>query len=119
MKPKKLSLYFSEFSTVFYAIYKILENNNTIGDPLLHRGPWNFLGIHIYALGSHLGPWKDSRPRNRVPGPLEAAARWNPAAPAWCLAVGRTAGGTAGYGRARGGPRAAGWRQARRADYPA
>jgi hypothetical protein len=32
------------------------------------RGPWNFSAIHKYALGSHLGPWKYSRPRNWVPG---------------------------------------------------
>jgi hypothetical protein len=34
----------------------------------LHRGPWHFSGIHIYALGSHLGPWKDWKTRNWVPG---------------------------------------------------
>jgi hypothetical protein len=30
MNPTKLSLQFSEFSTIFYAIYKILQNSNTI-----------------------------------------------------------------------------------------
>jgi hypothetical protein len=55
-KPTKLGLHCSEFSTIFKAIYKILQNSNTIGDPLLHRGPWNFSAIHRYALGSHLGP---------------------------------------------------------------
>jgi hypothetical protein len=68
IETKKLGLHFSEFSTIFYAIYKILQNSNTIGDPLLHRGPWNFSAIHKYALGSHLGPWNYSRPRNWVPG---------------------------------------------------
>jgi hypothetical protein len=28
--PTKLGLHFSEFSTIFYAIYKILQNSNTI-----------------------------------------------------------------------------------------
>jgi hypothetical protein len=67
-KPTKLGLHFSEFFTIFYTIYKILQNNNTIGDPLLHPGLWNFSAIHRYGLGSHLGPWKYSRPRNWVPG---------------------------------------------------
>jgi membrane protein insertase Oxa1/YidC/SpoIIIJ len=28
--PTKLCLHFSKFSTIFYAIYKILQNSNTI-----------------------------------------------------------------------------------------
>jgi hypothetical protein len=28
--PTKVSLHFSEFSMIFYAIYKILQNSNTI-----------------------------------------------------------------------------------------
>jgi hypothetical protein len=28
--PTKLSLHFAEFSTIFYAIYKIPQNSNTI-----------------------------------------------------------------------------------------
>jgi hypothetical protein len=40
----------------------------------LHRGPWHFSGIHRYALGSHLGPWKDWKTRNWVPGGRPPAA---------------------------------------------
>jgi hypothetical protein len=37
--PTKLSLHFSDFSTIFYGLYKILQNSNTIWDSLLHWGP--------------------------------------------------------------------------------
>jgi hypothetical protein len=67
-EPNKIWFAFFEFYTIFYEIYKILQNNNTIWDSLLHRGPWNFSAIHTDALGSHLGPWKYSRPCNWVPG---------------------------------------------------
>jgi hypothetical protein len=51
--PKKLGLHFSEFSTIFYAIYKILQNSNTIGDSHLHRGPWKVLDSYEYVLALH------------------------------------------------------------------
>jgi hypothetical protein len=54
MNPTKLSLHFSEFATIFYAIYK---NHQNI-DSLLHQGPWNFSAIHRYALTLHETPWK-------------------------------------------------------------
>jgi hypothetical protein len=40
----------------------------------LHQGPWHFSGIHRYALGSHLGPWKDWKTCNWVPGGRPPAA---------------------------------------------
>jgi hypothetical protein len=30
MNPKKLGFHFSDFSTIFYGFYKILQNSNTI-----------------------------------------------------------------------------------------
>jgi hypothetical protein len=45
MNPKNLSLHFSVFSVIFYAIYKNQENCNTIGDILLRGAPgkiWPF-----------------------------------------------------------------------------
>jgi hypothetical protein len=35
--PTKLSLHFADFSMILYEFYNILQNSNTIGDPLLHR----------------------------------------------------------------------------------
>jgi hypothetical protein len=42
--PKKLSLNFSEFSTIFYAFYKFLQIGYTIEDVTLRLGPWKNLG---------------------------------------------------------------------------
>jgi hypothetical protein len=39
MNPTKLVLHFSDFSVIFYAIYKKQEINLTIGVHLLQRGP--------------------------------------------------------------------------------
>jgi hypothetical protein len=57
--PTKLGLHFSDFSTIFYEIYKIQHFTTTIGDEVLHRGPW-----------------KEGKPYNVAPG-----VRW-PARPA-------------------------------------
>jgi hypothetical protein len=54
--PTKFSLHFSEFSTNFYAFYKIQQIAYTSEDTLLHRNPW-----------------KEMRARNWVPRPWEAA----------------------------------------------
>jgi hypothetical protein len=39
-QSKKLSLHFSEFSTIFYELYKVQQNYYTIKDSVLYRGPW-------------------------------------------------------------------------------
>jgi hypothetical protein len=61
--PTKFSLQFYEFSTNFYAFYKIQQIAYTSEDTLLHRSPW-----------------KEMRARNWVPRPWEAAGsleiRW-------------------------------------------
>jgi hypothetical protein len=54
--PTKLSLHFSEFSTIFYAFYIFLQMEYTIEDVTLRRGPRKDLG-----------------PRNWVPRPT---GRW-------------------------------------------
>jgi hypothetical protein len=51
MNPKKLSLHFSDFSVIFYAIYKNQEIANTIGVTLLQEGPWKELGVCNVAPG--------------------------------------------------------------------
>jgi hypothetical protein len=40
MDPKKLVSHFSEFSVIFYTIYKKQGNCNSIGVTLLRIGPW-------------------------------------------------------------------------------
>jgi hypothetical protein len=40
MNPTKLSLHFSDFSVIFYAIYKKQQNSFTIGVVLLQERPW-------------------------------------------------------------------------------
>jgi hypothetical protein len=57
MVPTKFSLHFYEFSTNFYAFYKIQQKGYTIEDASLL-----------------LGPWKEIGTRNWVPRPWEAAA---------------------------------------------
>jgi hypothetical protein len=42
--PRKLVLHFSEFSTIFYAIYKFLQKGYTIEDVSLRLGPWKDSG---------------------------------------------------------------------------
>jgi hypothetical protein len=56
---KKLRLYFSECSTIFYTFYKFQQIGYTIEDALLRLGPWKELDSHRYAPGSRIKPWKD------------------------------------------------------------
>ena len=39
--PKKLNLYFSDFSTIVFRIYKFTGLNLGFSFQLLHLGPWN------------------------------------------------------------------------------
>jgi hypothetical protein len=49
----KLGLHFSEFSMIFYAFYKILQNSNTIQDSNFLAGPLELFRIHTNALTLH------------------------------------------------------------------
>jgi hypothetical protein len=49
---KKFVLHFSDFSVIFYAIYKKQGNDNTIGVILLQEGPWKELLLCNVALGA-------------------------------------------------------------------
>jgi hypothetical protein len=69
--PTKLSLHFSKFSTIFYAIYNFQQIGYTIEDALLR-----------------LDPWKELGPSNWVPRPKGRPARRNPAALAMLPATG-------------------------------
>jgi hypothetical protein len=51
MNPTKLSLHFSEFSTIFYAFYKFQQNGYTIEDALLRLGTWKETDSLRYAPG--------------------------------------------------------------------
>jgi hypothetical protein len=56
MDPTKLVSQFSEFSVIFYAIYKIQQSNLTIGVYLLRKGPWKVSGpcnVAPMAAGRH------------------------------------------------------------------
>jgi hypothetical protein len=96
VNPTKVILHFSEFSTIFYAIYKILQNINTIGDPLLHRGPWKGSGSYKYAPGLRLDPQKDSRSCNLVLGAAGGAGGAISAELRWRSWLGIVRGGTRG-----------------------
>jgi hypothetical protein len=72
-ESNKLSLHFSEFTTILYRFYKIQQFTTTIEDSLLHLGPWKELDPHRYTLGSRIRPWKEMGPSNWVPRPMEAA----------------------------------------------
>jgi hypothetical protein len=76
--PTKLVSHFSEFSVIFYAIYKIHQSAYTIGVTFLQ-----------------LGPWKDLKVCNSAP---MAAGRHG-------LANSGEAGGALARGRGGGGPR--------------
>jgi hypothetical protein len=110
-ESKKLVLQFSEFPTIFYTFYKILQSCNTIEDGIYHRDPC-----------------KESGKCNWVPRPWEAAspAEFRRAGGAPGRASGGTRlgahlgttggrswdGGAAGVGdRRRGGSTAAGVRR--------
>jgi hypothetical protein len=56
INPKKLVLHFSDFSVIFYAIYKKQEINLTIGVHLLQRGPWkDFCVCNVAPRGAVAG----------------------------------------------------------------
>jgi hypothetical protein len=71
------SLQFSEFSTNFYAFYKIQPKVKHYLRTIFHRGPWKFLQIHNHTLTSHKTPQKNHRPCNVVPGHRPPAVRPN------------------------------------------
>jgi hypothetical protein len=48
--PTKLSLKFSEFSTIFHAFYKFLQTRYTIEVIVLHRSPWKTFQIYTKPL---------------------------------------------------------------------
>jgi hypothetical protein len=50
-KPTKLSLYFSVFSTIFYAFYKFQQIGYIIEVAVLHWGPWKDSALYNVALG--------------------------------------------------------------------
>jgi hypothetical protein len=83
MNPTKLVLQFSEFSTIFYEIYKNRQNCNTIEDVVLRRDPVTFQSLTHLPLD-----------RTKLPGKT------------WGLAMGSLAvggGGLAGNSGSSGG----------------
>jgi hypothetical protein len=50
MVPTKFSLHFYEFSTNFYAFYKIQQKGYTIEDASLLLGPWKEIGTRNWVL---------------------------------------------------------------------
>jgi hypothetical protein len=52
MNPTKLVLHFSDFSVIFYAIYKKQGNGNTIGVTFLQERPWKEFDVCNVALGA-------------------------------------------------------------------
>jgi hypothetical protein len=52
MDPTKWVSHFSDFSVIFYAIYKKQGNGNTIGVTLLREGPWKEFWVCNVALGA-------------------------------------------------------------------
>jgi hypothetical protein len=50
--PKKLVLHFSDFSVIFYAIYKNQEITFTISVALLQQGPWKEIFLCNVVLGA-------------------------------------------------------------------
>jgi hypothetical protein len=51
MDPTKLSLHFSEFSTIFYVFYMFQKIGNTIEVPTLRTDPWKDSAPYNVALG--------------------------------------------------------------------
>jgi hypothetical protein len=66
--PTKLSLHFSEFSTIFYAFYKIQPKVEHYLRSIFHRGPWKTFQTYTQASGSRKTPWKELAACNWVPG---------------------------------------------------
>jgi hypothetical protein len=67
MNPTKLGLHFSDFSKIFYKIYKNQPNALYYLRITLHRGPWEVSDSHEYAPGLRKFPWKEWGARNWVP----------------------------------------------------
>jgi hypothetical protein len=51
-ESNKIFSHFTDFSVIFYAIYKKQENGNTIGVTLLQEGPWKVLLLCNVAPGA-------------------------------------------------------------------
>jgi hypothetical protein len=78
----KLSLHFSDFSTIFKRFYKNLQSDYTIEVPLFHRDRWMFSGTHTYGPRLHKTPCKDLEPCNAALGHGGDTASANPGEPA-------------------------------------
>jgi hypothetical protein len=89
--PAKLVSHFSDFSVIFYKIYKNQPKALHYLRFVSQQGPWKVLNFYICALALRKGPQEDFSPRNRVPGRRPAAVRPNSGEP------------PAGAGRARAG----------------
>jgi hypothetical protein len=85
--PTKLSLHFSEFSTIFYAFYNVQQFTTTIEDSLCTGVPRNIQNI----TAMHLSLCKEGGSRNWVPGHGGSAAPPIPARPT-ALPAGRGCG---------------------------
>jgi hypothetical protein len=110
-ESKKIGLAFSDFSVIFYAIYKNQPNALHYLRFVLQQGPWKVLNSYICALALRKGPQEDFSPRNRVPGRRPAAVRPNsgePPAGADRARAGEVPRGTRGRFRARLGREGAG-----------
>jgi hypothetical protein len=68
MNTTKLVLHFSDFSVIFYAIYKKQEINLTIEVHLLQQGPWKDFGFRNVVPGGAAGaaPVQFRRARRRT-----------------------------------------------------
>jgi hypothetical protein len=73
-KSNKIGFAFSDFSTMFYKFSKIQQFTTTIGDEVLHRGPWKSQPSYKNTLGSHIRPLKDSSLCNAALGAVAGAA---------------------------------------------
>jgi hypothetical protein len=55
----KLSLHFSEFSTIFYALYKFLQKEYTVEVSTLRTDPWKFEILTGVPSVLRLGPQEE------------------------------------------------------------
>jgi hypothetical protein len=117
-EPNKIEFAFFWFSTILYGFYKNQQNDFTIWDAVLQRGPWNFLIHHRYASGSRKTPWKEWGRRNWVPGARCGAGSPEFAGSGESPDRARGGGGVrahqcsiCGRGRGRGGSEEGAWRR--------
>jgi hypothetical protein len=54
--PEKLVLHFSDFSAIFYGIYKFQPKVKHYLRSNFHRGPWKFLQVYNHAPTLHKTP---------------------------------------------------------------